>query len=310
MRVVFRRCCGIDVQGDAVVACGLIQEEGHEEKEVRSFPLTSEGLLRLLDWLWARKVTHVAMSGTGGLWKPAFDLFEGTMTVLLIDPVQLKSLLGRPEALEDCEWIADLLSYGLLKGGFVPPEPGGDLRDLVRYRQSLAEERKVEIARLQRILEVAHFKFPLQLLDGEGFSVRALLEALFGGTAEPEVLADLARGRLGDQLPTLRQVLQQSIFPPYHRFMLEQMLAHLDLLHEAFGQVSQEVKNRIVPFGERKEEWAAAPETEPQRVEFLLRGRYEVIYIHGRKNPRSHGEGGWIGLRKSPRKRPLGSFPA
>jgi hypothetical protein len=44
--------------------------------------------------------------------------------------------------------------------------------------------------------------------DVLGVSGRAMLEALVGGTTDPEVLADLARGSLGNKLPALREALQ------------------------------------------------------------------------------------------------------
>ena len=40
-----------------------------------------------------------------------------------------------------------------------------------------------------------------------GASGRAMLEALVQGTTDPEVLADLARGRLREKLPALRAAL-------------------------------------------------------------------------------------------------------
>jgi len=41
-----------------------------------------------------------------------------------------------------------------------------------------------------------------------GVSTRAMLEALVAGTTDPQVLAELARGRLRTKLPVLRKVFQ------------------------------------------------------------------------------------------------------
>ena len=61
---------------------------------------------------------------------------------------------------------------------------------------------------------------------------RAMLEALVGGTADPTVLADLARGRLRGKRPALRQALIGR-FGDHHAF--GPLLAHLDYLDEAIG---------------------------------------------------------------------------
>lgn len=58
---------------------------------------------------------------------------------------------------EDCEWIADLLQHGLLKGSFVPPTPIQDLRD-TRYRAELRQSQNRVAIRIQKLLEQANLK--------------------------------------------------------------------------------------------------------------------------------------------------------
>ena len=41
---------------------------------------------------------------------------------------------------------------------FIPPKPTRDLRDLVRYRKTLVQERAQEVNRLQKVLETASIK--------------------------------------------------------------------------------------------------------------------------------------------------------
>lgn len=63
----------------------------------------------------------------------------------------MKTVLGRKTGGKDCEWIADLLSGGLLRKSFILPEPIRDLRDLTRYRKSLTDERIREVNRPQNV---------------------------------------------------------------------------------------------------------------------------------------------------------------
>lgn len=247
MEIVYSRCCGLDVHKETVVACLLIREGGKVRREVRTFRAMTSDLLTLHDWLMAHEVTHVAMESTGVYWKPVFNLLEGSFTVLLVNAAHIKAVPGRKTDVKDCEWITDLLSHGLLKGSFIPPEPIRDLRDLTRYRKSLTDERAREVNRLQKLLESANIKLSSVASDVMGVSGRRMLEFLLEGKTDPETLADLARGKLRKKLPLLREALHGR-FRPHHRFLLEQILSHIDFLDEAIESVSKEVENRIAPF--------------------------------------------------------------
>ncbi|GFP21016.1 hypothetical protein HKBW3S06_00242 [Candidatus Hakubella thermalkaliphila] len=177
-------------------------------------------------------MTHVAMESTGIYWKPVFNLLEASFRVLLVNAAHIKAVPGRKTDVKDCEWIAELLSYGLLKASFIPPKPIRELRDLTRYRKSLIDERAREINRLHKLLESANIKLSSVAADVLGVSGRAILEALLSGSTDPEALASLARGRLREKLPELREALEGR-FGAHHRFMLEQILSHLDFLEQS-----------------------------------------------------------------------------
>jgi hypothetical protein len=66
MRVIYERCCGVDIHKKTVVAC-LLTPMG---KEVRTFGTMTRDLLGLTDWLVVHSCTHVAMEATGVFWKP------------------------------------------------------------------------------------------------------------------------------------------------------------------------------------------------------------------------------------------------
>ncbi len=252
MEVIYKRCCGLDVHKDMVVACLLIREGGKVLKEIRTFLTMTVDLVVLHDWLRAHQVTHVAMESTGIYWRPVFNLLEGDFTVLLVNAAHIKKVPGRKTDVKDCEWIADLLSHGLLRGSFIPPEPIRDLRDLTRYRKSLTDERVRQVQRLQKFLEGANIKLASVASNVMGVSGRAMLEALTAGSTDPQVLSELAKGRLRKKLPELKKALEGR-FRSHHRFMVAEILTHLDFLDEAIERVSQEVSNRIVPFSKQLE---------------------------------------------------------
>src|SRR4030042_765984 len=186
MEVIYKRCCGLDVHKEIVVACLLIREGGKVLKENRHFLTRTVDLVVLHDWPKAHQVTHVAMESTGIYWRPVFNLLEEDFTVLLVNAGHIKTVPGRKTDVKDCEWIADLLSHGLLKGSFIPPEPIRDLRDLTRYRKSLTDERVREVNRLQKFLEAANIKLSSVATDVMGASGRAVRGALVSGGAGPQ----------------------------------------------------------------------------------------------------------------------------
>ncbi len=248
MEVVVERCCGLDVHKATVAACVWRRDTGGQvHKEVQTFGTMTAELLVLVDWLHAHRVTHVAMESTGVLWQPVYNLLEADFEVMVVNAEHIKRVPGRKSDVKDCEWIAELLAHGLLKGSFIPPAPIRELRELTRYRKALIDERVREVNRLHKLLQTANLKLSSVASDVLGLSGRQMLEALVAGTTDPAVLAELAKGKLRTKLPALRQALQGR-FSAHHRFLLEHILGHLDFLDEAIEKLSVEVAARTTPL--------------------------------------------------------------
>jgi transposase len=203
-------------------------------------------LLALRDWLEAQGVTDVAMESTGVYWKPIFSLLEERVTCLLVNAAHLKHVPGRKTDMRDCVWIAQVVEHGLVRGSFVPP-PLRDLRDLTRYRTTLAHERTRVANRLHKVLPDAGIKLASVATDTLGVSGRAMLEALVQGTTDPAVLAELARGKLRAKLPALRQALAGRV-RDHHGDLVGHLLAHLDYLEESSADLSARIEEVLAPF--------------------------------------------------------------
>ncbi len=259
MDVIYRRCCGLDVHKDRVSACVLVAEAtGRRRKELRRFGTMTRDLLELLDWLLAMRVTHVAMESTGVYWKPVWNILEGHVEVLLANAQHIKVVPGRKTDTQDCEWIADLLQQGLLRGSFVPPEPIRDLRDLTRYRAILSQETTDVANRIQKVLEDANVKLGSVASDVLGVSGRAMLEAIVEGEHDPTRLAQMARQRLRKKIPELRVALEGRV-RDHHRFLLKQLLDHLKFLEEKIAEVERQIERCMVPFEKAVTLWITIP---------------------------------------------------
>jgi transposase len=196
MRIVSARCCGLDVHKKSITACVLIRDAaGNTQQEIRRFGTMTRDLLELADWLHDRQVTQVAMESTGIYWKPVWNILEGQFEVLLVNAQHIKAVPGRKTDTKDCQWIADLLQHGLLRGSFVPPTPIRQLRDLTRLRTSLRQDHTAVANRMQKSLEDANIKLASVASDWLGASGRAMLGQLLAGEEDSAQLADLARGR-------------------------------------------------------------------------------------------------------------------
>jgi transposase len=200
----------------------------------------------LREWLEAHRV---AMESTGVYWCPVFYVLKEALTCILANATQIAQVPGRKTDVNDAAWIAQLLECGLIRASFVPPPPIRALRDLTRYRILLTQERTRHANRLHKVLEDTGIKLTSVATHLLGASGRASLEALVAGTTNPEVLADLARGRLGKKLPALRQAMLGH-FRAHHAFLVSQLLAHLDYLDEAIETVSIQIDGAMAPFAE------------------------------------------------------------
>lgn len=124
-----------------------------------------------------------------------------------------------------------------------------ELREFLRYRKTLVQERAQEVNRLQKLLEGANIKLAAVATDVLGLSGRDMLHALIAGEQDPEVLADLARGKLRSKLPVLRQALQGRV-KPYHLSLLMRILAHIEFLEESLTQLQQDIEQHLAPFAD------------------------------------------------------------
>src|SRR5437763_15092 len=252
MQVVYERCCGRDVHKKTVVACVLLtRPDGTVQRQVRTFATMTADLLALSDWLRGWGVTHVALESTGVYWQPVFNILEEEegRTLLLVNAQHIKTVPGRKTDVRDSEWLADLLRHGLLRASFIPPAPIRDLRELTRYRKTLVQEHSAEVNRLHKVLESANLKLGAVATDILGASGRDMLAALLAGERDPDVLADLARGKLRGKLPDLRRALVGRV-KPHHLVLIERILAHLDFLEQSIAQVQDEIDQALAPFEE------------------------------------------------------------
>lgn len=251
MDIIYTSCCGLDVHKRTVQACvRRVDEAGKVHHEVRSFLTMTRGILSLADWLTEQEVTHVAMESTGVYWKPIYNILEDRFTVLLVNARNVKNVPGRKTDVKDCQWLAQLLQFGLLKGSFIPDKPQRELRDLTRHRSQLVAERAAVANRIHKVLEDTNIKLGSVATDILGVSGREMIRALIAGEKDPEKLADHAHRRLRDKIPELRLAMEGYV-TDHHRFVLGELMDHIEYLEGQIERFSTRIEEISRPF-----EWA------------------------------------------------------
>jgi len=294
MDIIYHRVAGLDLHKKTIFAeVRRVNHKGKLETELRTFGTMTRDLLQLLDWLTEHEVTHVAMEATGVLWKPVWNILDGHFELLLVNPRELKQVPGRKSDIKDCQWIAKLLQHGLLRSSFVPCRPQRELRDLTRHRAQLQGERTRIANRIHKLLEDANIKLGAVASDILGVSGREMLEQLANGVKDPVKLAMLARGRLKRKIPELQLALEGA-FRDHHRFMLRQLLTHLEHVDKQVTQFSDRIEELMAPFldQELKEKLRMIPGIEQTTIENVV----VEIGLNMDQFPTAHHLASWAGM--------------
>jgi transposase len=248
MDTMYPDCAGLDVHKDSVYACVRHGScDGKFRQEVRVFGTATRELLALSDWLASEGVRQVAMESTGVYWKPIWNVLEERFEVRVVNAHHLKQVPGRKTDVKDCQWIAQLLQHGLLRPSFVPERPLRELRDLTRQRAQLIEEKSRVANRVQKTLEDANIKLGSVASDVLGVSGRQMIQALIEGKQTPEQMAELARRKLREKIPQLREALTGKV-TPHHRFMLRQLMEQVKHLEGQIEAFDLQIEQVMGPF--------------------------------------------------------------
>jgi transposase len=213
--------------------------EGRAEVSVRSFGAYTAQLEELVQWLKDCAIKTVAMESTGVYWIALFQkLEEAGFEVLLVDARQAKHVPGRKSDVQDCQWLQQLHSYGLLRAAFRPEDSICRLRTLQRHRKNMVECAAMWIQHMQKALNEMNLHLHHVLSDISGQSGLAILDAILAGERDPRKLATLAHYRVqksqaqieaaltGDYRSELLFVLSQTL----HNYrQMQQQIAQCDL---------------------------------------------------------------------------------
>lgn len=232
MEVIYERCCGIDIHKNMLMACVFTSVK---KKEIRKFGTMTDDIMALVSWLRETECEVVAMESTGVYWKPVYNILESEgIETIVVNAQHIKAVPGRKTDIKDAEWIADLVRHGLVKSSFIPSREQRELREAVRYRNEIVNERARELNRIQAVLEGANIKLSSVITDISGQTGMCILRAIITGQTDPILLSNLAKGSLINKIPELQKALRGSI-GKHQIQMLKHQMEHVDFLSKSIG---------------------------------------------------------------------------
>ena len=245
MDAMVKRCAGLDVHQETIVACVLKGELDKKPKsEVRTFGTYTKDLEELHEWLLQEEVEQVAMESTGVLWKCVWNIIEDEKyEIKLANAKDIKNKPGRKTDVNDAQWIAELLRCGLIEGSFVPNVEIRELRELTRYRRKIIQQASAEKNRIHKILQDANIKMTTDISDIFGDTGRKLIEKIIEGKEiTNEELVEITSGRgkasLREKLPQIKEGLKGTT-REQHRKIIKLMYEHLKYLEKEKEEIEK-----------------------------------------------------------------------
>jgi transposase len=216
-----------------------------DDEPVREFASFTADLHRLADWLRDCGVDTVAMESTGVYWIPLFELLDARgFTVLLVNARHVKNVSGRKSDVLDCQWLQQLMTYGLLRGAFRPSDQVCVLRALARQRATLLRTQARSVQHMQKALVQMNIQLANVIADVAGASGQAILRAIVAGERDPYALARLKNSRVHASDEEIARSLQGT-WRAEHLFALRQALDAFDFCGGQLQQCDQEIEAQL-----------------------------------------------------------------
>jgi len=236
---------GIDIGGKSHF---VAVPPGRADTPVREFGCFTEDLHAMAAWLLALGITIVALESTGVYWVPVFEVLESYgIAVVLVNAHSVKNVSGRKSDVLDCQWLQQLMSYGLLAAAFRPPADVCALRAVSRQRDTLLREQARCVQRMQKALTLMNVQLANALTDIAGQTGLAILRAIVAGERDPQALARLRNYRVKASEADIAKSLEGT-WKDEHLFCLRQALSLYDTYRGLIGEADAKLEALIAPL--------------------------------------------------------------
>lgn len=231
---------GLDIGAAEIWAC---VPQGRDEQTVKCFKTFTVDLHALADWLTQCGIKTVAMESTGIYWIPIYEILDDRgFEVKLVNAHHLKNVPGRKTDVQDCRWIQQLHTFGLLRGSFHPDELIRTLRAYTRHRANLIQCRTRHIQHMQKALQLMNLKLTNVISDITGQTGLKIIRAIVAGQHDPDRLAKFRNNRCRNSETEIAKSLEGN-YRPEHLFNLQQALEAYDFYTHQIQACDQQLED-------------------------------------------------------------------
>ena len=164
--------------------------------------------------------------------------------MLLVNARHVKNVSGRKSDVLDCQWLQQLMSYGLLRGAFRPADGVCALRSLARQRAMLLRSQSRYVQHMQKALTQMNIQLANVIADVVGATGPKILRAIVAGERDGHALAALQNVRIQASVEAIARSLQGT-WRAEHWFALRQALEAFDLCGTQLAQCDTEIETQI-----------------------------------------------------------------
>ena len=242
LTITHPNAAGIDI-GSASHFCAVPPER--DDEPVRQFSSFTCDLNALADWLSRCGVDTVAMESTGVYWIAVYELLESRgFKVLLVNARHVKNVSGRKSDVLDCQWLQQLMAYGLLSGAFRPAEQVCVLRSLWRQRGMLLKSQARYVQHMQKAMTQMNLQLANVIADVVGETGQKILRAILAGERDTWALAAMKNYRIRASEEEIAKSLQGN-WRAEHLFALRQALQAFDFVGEQLAECDREIEQQL-----------------------------------------------------------------
>lgn len=239
---MYERVIGLDVHQAKITGCAIIEHADgcvtHDRREFGGFKRDRQALA---EWVRSLNPQVVVMESTGIYWKSPYAALEAVGIIAwVVNARHVKMVPGRKTDVADAQWLASLARAGLLRASFIAKADLRSLRHIARQRQKLGGMLASEKNRLHKLLADAGVRLGVVVSDLHGQSARAMVKAIIAQKSIPDIL-NLASKRLKASREEIFEALQAEELTAAHRFVLAEIMAHIEELEQRMARFDQEL---------------------------------------------------------------------
>ena len=219
-----------------------------DQQPIQSFGCLTPDLHDMAKWLRACRIETVAIESTGVYWVPVVAVLEKYgLEVKLVDAYRVKNVPGRKTDVQDCQWLQELHSFGLLAGAFRPDQEIAVLRSYWRHREGLVESCSRQIHLMQKALEQMNLQLHKVISDITGVTGMRIIRSIISGQRDPLVLAQMKHPLVKSSHETIAKALTGE-YREEHLFALQQAVELYDIYQQKILACDQKIAHYMDSF--------------------------------------------------------------